>query len=457
MTENILIVSQRGNSLQEAITLSKACIDTTSCTPYIFCREPSLVSKIPSDIKLLGNTNSTIESLARKVSPNNTKKTYRSTVKELASSFIKRNFLTYFIYQFLFILKQHRLINRTYNDTKFSALIIFEDRSIESMCWIRLAKQRGIKTILLTFASSSTESDIFVRIQRKVPTVPFFAKPILKAFYPQHLKETSIGTLTFYRLSEMLALYFFGYLNTNPWVFGGGETSHFSVSSEEQKQQALKDGVYEHKVVVTGQASFDLVYQSYCKRNETIDELIEKYNLNKAYPFVICAVPHYFEEGILDKDTHLEHTLLLFKSLNNIKANILLSLHPKSNSAYYTGIIEQNNFNLTIATEQLNSILPASKIFVASYSSTMRWAVMLGIPSVIIDSIERNYNLFNQFRSIKVVYNSIALEDELNTLLMNKLYYSEKSNIAHDEAKFIGLCDGQSCERIISLACVYNK
>ena len=207
--------------------------------------------------------------------------------------------------------------------------------------------------------------------------------------HPRHAMETEYGRMLFFSLWDCLALAAHGLHETGPWVVGGGEIDLMAVASVEDRETALSRGLPGERIRVTGQASLDALHRSRSGREALRAALRTRYSLRHDLPIALCAVPHSAEHGLRSWSEHRADTRDLFQALGASGAEVLLSLHPKSEPATYQELADR--FGLRLAAEPLHDILPAAEFFVAGFSSTVRWSAVLGIPTVIFDPARIGY------------------------------------------------------------------
>ena len=170
------------------------------------------------------------------------------------------------------------------------------------------------------------------------------------------------------------------------------------------------------------------------------------HSLRAGVPLVICAVPHAAEHGLISWDRHLALTRELFRALAASKADVLLSLHPRSSAETYRGIA--SDYGLRILTERLSKVLPAADVFVASYSSTVRWALLMGIPTIMADFLGFRYRQFAGLAGSVVVEDATALEQALTRLVGDRGGIERMSRLAMAGEPGTPF-DGKACERIM--------
>jgi hypothetical protein len=207
--------------------------------------------------------------------------------------------------------------------------------------------------------------------------------------------------LHFYPASELLALWLCKALSRNPWYIGCGLSSILCVDSKRNFERALVEGVSPAKLRIVGHVVNDELYKRYCEREEIAIKLSKKYRLKDGRKIVVMAVPQLAEQGILTWEQHWDEIMFLCLAAEKLGHNLLLSLHPRANTDNYRHI--ENKVNCVILQERLFDVLPASDLFIATFSSTLVWAVLCGIKSVVVDFYGFGYTDFSDLNTIAVV------------------------------------------------------
>lgn len=142
----------------------------------------------------------------------------------------------------------------------------------------------------------------------------------------------------------------------------------------------------------------------------------------------------------------MERLARLAATLGASGAEVVLCLHPKAERSRYAELAQRHG--LVISDRPLSEELPRADLFVASWSSTLRWAAMLGVAAVNLDWAEQDYDLFQGLKSLPT---SVA-PDDLDALIAELLAQPEKrlslGRALREESAVYGIIDGQSCARI---------
>jgi hypothetical protein len=337
-----------------------------------------------------------------------------------------------------------------------STVIVADDRSLGWEYGVVLeARRRGIQTVAVPFALSDPEADCLSRQNNKKfnPNVGWGFERYLKrrmyVLYPKNIWSGNGGEKMFFTSGQAWALMKLGGQLEQPWTFGGGITDLVTVFGDFDYRKLVDSGVSPSKIFITGQSSVDTLYGISRNSSEVRNSLIQHYNLSKKLPIIICAMPQYLEHGLLSAKDHWYLVEQLLKSLSTVKASIVLSLHPRSKLTDYKNIAK--TYNAAIATQPLITIMAGADLFVSAMSSTVRWAILLRTPTIVLDDLK-------QFRQSVIPVKGVQFVRQRNHLaqLAEKLLFdeSERQGIIRSlnhEAFDLDPFDGLNSNRLINL------
>ena len=333
-----------------------------------------------------------------------------------------------------------------------AAIVIFDDRRAGPDLIIRrLAEKLRVPTVLAPFAISSVESDVFARREKSSQQIRSrrwrLAKGWIKRHWPGQIhSDPAAGDLLFFEPLETLVLGLCGVLPKNPWLLGGSSPEVICVTGQDHRAYLVAGGVDPGRIVMTGQPSLDRLMMTKDTRIQLHDELCTQYNLPPNAPFVICAVPQHAEHGMADWTQHRQHTDELFSALKAAGASVLLSLHPKSRRSDYAAVASK--YGLPIAQQPLIELLPAADLLVATFSSTIQWAIGLGIPAMVIDAIGSEYRLYEDLPGVVVLRSHSVLAAELTRFVKDPPARREITEATKRGATRVGQIDGRASARV---------
>ena len=352
------------------------------------------------------------------------------------------------------VVADRRQLARVIKTVAPDAVVVYDDRRVRPDLVLRhVAGERGIAVVIVPFAVSSLEADLYGRRENNGCALDRGAGRWLKQFvarrWPGQVAESGDGHgVLFFEPLDTLLLAALGLLPRRPWVLGGSDPEMICALGEDHREYLLAGGVAAAKIAVTGQPSLDAVARLRVSAGELRDRLVKSYRLASGVPLVVCAVPQHGEHRMASWNEHWRATDELFAALASSGAAVLLSLHPKSNREDYAKAAGRHG--LAILDEPLSAVLPAADLLVATFSSTVRWAIGIGIPAFVVDAIETNYELYNDLPGVTIFNDHDALARDLRGFVASADIRALHVVAARRGAERVGLCDGGASERVVS-------
>ena len=264
---------------------------------------------------------------------------------------------------------------------------------------------------------------------------------------PSQVYDSRWGKTLFYPALQTLLLKVMGMLPRNPWYQGTTFADFIMISGVDEAALYAEAQVDPARILFYGSHEFDTLYERWSHRKETRRNLVEDYQLDVDRRTLIVTLPRLWEQNLATEEEHWRSITQILDVLSRQDLNVVISLHPHSGLAQYAWIEEKYPFK--ICTERLSDILVAADIFVASYSSTIRWAVGLGIPVINIDFWKFDWDMYAHLSYCKTV-NSISEFDEAIKELAN-LPNDNDQNGGPDSKNDTNalLVDGRAKERLL--------
>lgn len=332
------------------------------------------------------------------------------------------------------------------------AVVTADDRSLGfEFGVVHAARKREIASITVPFALSDPGGDWLRRRERDEFAVSAgnrwtrWLKQKLASTYPSNVREQEGVQLMFLTSGQVLGLQYLGAPFPAPWAYGGGATDVVTLYSESIKARQLELGVPAHKLAVTGQCAMDDLHGLALRKDELKSELSARYGLRSG-PLIILAVPQHAEHGLMGASQHAILTAGLFRDLGASGAAVLLSLHPRSRPEDYRLAAEQAG--AVISEQPLLEILPAADLFVATHSSTVRWAILLGTPTMVLDDFGVGANGMFEAGGVTFVTDRSIVRDTAR-LMLSQAHAKEDGPHIHPPSA--DLFDGCSAQRVVTI------
>jgi hypothetical protein len=249
--------------------------------------------------------------------------------------------------------------------------------------------------------------------------------------------------------AKILSQEFLGIASPSPWDMYGSMEDYMLVSSEINRIFYKSNCIDSKKIILIGNPQLDRLAVKNNLNNFDVDFLYEK-------PIILCAlVQTHCISGRPEADfqNHREMVDVWINTLNSQdKYNVIISLHPSMNYNDFKYIESQR---LKISRMDIIELLPLSSIFIASVSSTIPFALSLGIPVINYDvyrySDELDYLKYKEAGGIKTVLNKTDFLREINRITSDETYYNFLRERQMADSWKWGKLDGGSVNRFIFL------
>jgi len=314
---------------------------------------------------------------------------------------------------------------------------------------IKAGKELSIPRIVINYAYPTFVDD-FINKRRRRSECDADLFSTIKEKYPQQyvFDEQSKKNVLYRPAYSIEAMAENGMLPENPWVMGGSGSSLILIDGEFNKKLYLKHGVPEEKILVTGVGAHDKLFDKFFNKEKIKKQIYEKYNFNFNEKLTICAPIQLYEERLMDKESAMVEFDYLCRQLSTVQSCCLLSLHPRMERSLYEEAAKK--YNIQIAQERLSDILPAADLFLAGFSSTVQWAVLCHIPTIILDFYDYNERIYQELRGVLLVDKGEFLSS-LEELLNDQYMYDRMVKANSEQANLYSPFDGKCVERIVDI------
>ena len=248
---------------------------------------------------------------------------------------------------------------------------------------VKFCKQRSCPVIVMPqwFAGHLELEQSFAHSKIYKPGA--LRRRIIRLISEKYLRPASFQTLEFQmipiRFSEILLRWLYKVKSPDPWILHSGESDRIFVETKETFEFAKKLGFGENQLVLTGSVYLDEM-NLYVSEPENQIELL------------VAVAPDMFasrHHANLEFANYKDYLIFLCESLlHSGYSEATFSMHP-SDAGNWTNLVSAFGFSIT--EKPLHLILPRSKVFLATVSSTIQWAVYLKVPTVNFDFYRYNY------------------------------------------------------------------
>jgi hypothetical protein len=354
----------------------------------------------------------------------------RSLSRSLSSIWLVKQIISAVRYA-LAIGRQRRLMRALLKRLPVSAVITSDERSPTFLPLLAEARRMSVPIVLLppNYLCMPDGGATMRRANRELLTaIPWrdawhngeFGIALLNGMtarlLPRQVFDSYWGGMFCYPARDLIGLALAGVLPRNIWYQGTRYASRVVISGDEEVAVCRRAGVPETALVKLGSPVFEMLNAHWGCRTDIRFALAREFGFDPGRKIVVFAIPVGWEHKMISREAQfevLEGTFPILRRPTPSGAElpvILLSLHPKSRRADYEVIAAQNG--AFIVDRSLSEFLAAADVFVAgAYSSTMRWALALGIPAVNLDFWEMKESTYDGFPDFETVRTFQALQN----------------------------------------------
>lgn len=305
--------------------------------------------------------------------------------------------------------------------------VVCQERLSSFLPILKALQDLKIPVILMPAAESSPDGSAWPRRDNyslraglknsSTPLGKFLRRPGItianrgvQRWLPSQVYASPWGKMLFYSAAQIFLLGIMGMLPRNPWYQGTTFADYIMISGIDESAMYADARVDPAKLLFYGSHELDVLYDRWLNREELRHKLIEEYQLDRNRSIFIVALPPLWEQGMVTDEVHWRSINEILDALSRQDHNVIISLHPSSNRKHYSWIEEK--YPVKISREPLTEILVAADIFVAAFSSTIRWAIGLGIPVINLDFWNLNYEMYINLAGYQTV-TTVSEFDEL--------------------------------------------
>jgi CDP-glycerol glycerophosphotransferase (TagB/SpsB family) len=270
-------------------------------------------------------------------------------------------------------------------------------------------------------------------------------------FFPRWIRKYKGRTIKRLPSSGMIvAKEIMGVAPPLPWQIHSGFTDGILVESIRMRQFAVSRGLPENKIYLTGVASHDVMAKNLIESEKKRRDIYQKFGIKDDLPFILLAMPQddHPQGYARPFPAYKDMVLFLAESLSACNGyHIIVCPHP-SISRDRINFIEK--LGLKISDEPTFSVIPACDIFIATFSSTIRWAISCSKPVISYDYYRCRWNEFSEASGVLIVEDKDAFRGTLKKLTTDKQFYAKIQEKQRQSSAQWGQLDGHASDRILN-------
>lgn len=350
----------------------------------------------------------------------------------------------------IIVMRARRRKETLYLNTLNIRLLIFAEDSVDyfTPLLIRLGHNNGIKSVVFpyTFANQfEFLEDAFFNDRRVNRTIMNF---ITGRLFPKWTYRYKGKNLIKSTPSLIFSTEYFKLTPPNPWVMSSGFSDLVAVESTFMKDYYRKAGLPEEKMLVTGHLSLDALHFAYENRAAHRKNLFDSLHLDENKPIILCSMPPtQWPRPARGFESYTQFLEAFLGFLNQFKSvNIVFKFHPRVSSFEMSRIAA--SYNIKYSLDDTTTLVAAADMYIASVSSTMRWSLALGLPTINYDVYNYGYGDFDG----SVDYETASTFEDFKLIFSKQVTNLINGNFkGKPQQKGFGQLDGKVGECILSL------
>ena len=248
--------------------------------------------------------------------------------------------------------------------------------------------------------------------------------------------------------TTILAYHLLGCDPPAPWILNSGYAKAIALDSEAMGTHYRSLGFRQDKLRIIGTAQDDRLHARFSQRAELRVALMHELNLPVDRPVVLCAFPpdQYAssDTGSFEYRSYADLVAAWFAELAAIsdRVNVIVRPHPRTAEGFLEQACPPGVHVIWTPTEDL---IPLCDLYVASVSTTIRWALGLGLPVLNYDCYRYAYGDFASAKGVLECTDRSAFSRNLQELADDASALAAKSL---SDRQAWGQVDGQYGKRL---------
>lgn len=336
-------------------------------------------------------------------------------------------------------------------------LVVLAEDNVEYMsgAWVRSAHKLNIPVLIVPYCLAGLEEPAAVYYNDPRHQLDTLANRFLARHYPQWIYEYKGRKLVRMPASRALPLEWLGISSPLPWLMNGTYADVIAVESPFMRDFYRRQGLSSRQLVITGTASDDVMYESLCNCRTYRNRLYAHYGMQLDRPMILCALPPVTSAmSMLGEEFSSYQDMLRFwlESLKEVEGyNIFISLHPTMHLSDFDFLDEGGWWGLAIAPPDTAQMIALCDIYIASVSSTIRWAIACGKPVINYDVYRFRFPDFRPALGVVTVESKRDFIEVLQRMTTDVKYYESLREAQIECRSYWGMIDGKSNTRLLSL------
>lgn len=329
-------------------------------------------------------------------------------------------------------------------------LILPEDNvERDSACWCHAIHARAGRVNVVSYGSITPHEAAIAYFNNPDYVATTSDEWYFLRLYPKWKMRFKERTMLRLPVARAYAMESLGLAPKLPWVVNTGQLDGVAVESEFMRHLFVQHGVPPSKIQPTGHSAFDILANTAAQRDEIRALWSRHFGYEKRQAVVLCAMPPDQYPGVAAPEFSTYGSLIdgWLSALEKVRGHFfpVISPHPNISNDYLDQI---RSAGFPVLEGGVANWLPACDLYVASVSSTIKWARACGKLVVNYDCYRYCFDDYRDAPYILTVFDLASLETELQRLC-EPHKYSQMVVASQQNSDYWGLLDGQAMKRLV--------
>jgi hypothetical protein len=364
--------------------------------------------------------------------------------------------LTGFLMEFFSLLNSIASARTAFEKVKPDLLVLSIDLAGYDTCaYVKVARKRGRRILLISSIMSIGLDQAEAHYNDSTYHVRGMCRRAVARMFPKWITRHRSRDLFRVPPGRVLAMELLRLSPPTPWLFNSSHADVITMESDAMWDYYGAAGMPEAQMVVTGSTADDVMAGVQAEAKARRDALLRSLGLPVDRPILLTALPPDFLDqpgGRPECDFKDYESLADFwlKACGSIEGyNVVVALHP---SVPLSEAAKFERYGARVSALGTAELVPLCDVFVASISSTIRWAIGCAKPVV-------NYDVYRyRFTDFIGVEGVLTLEEPEEFIATLRRLFADPDFAADVQAKqqriasHWGRLDGCSGQRMVDLA-----
>ncbi|MFO2979591.1 hypothetical protein SCO50_03525 [Legionella pneumophila serogroup 1] len=332
------------------------------------------------------------------------------------------------------------------------SLLLFTEDVVErdSNLWIKIADKKGVFSAILSSSTATVTEAAETYYDNPYYHFPEHLPPYIQKILKLVIKKWCLNyrERKFIRLplKQLIAMDLLDLAPKLPWTINSGDSALILVESQFSKDLLVKEGINRRRIKIIGSLKFDSMSPILNSSTRYKQELYQKYGLDFDRKLILCAFPpHLPQRQLPDFENYEDMMKKWISTLQLSDYNVLYSVHPSGFPDTANAI---RSLDQIVVEEDIANLIPLCDVYLASVSSTIKWARACNKLVLDYDCFHFNYRTYEKDPAIIAVKSLNELKEwitRLNNQSVSKIHDQLNPSL---HPNYWGIIDGRSLWRI---------